>query len=197
MGIPSCVMSCKRYPWLSLLCAISIACGSGSDNGSTTEWKQYSETRLREIIGSHVVLPDSLCAIRPDSLTIGEIMQSHAKIIFNVDLDCSVCISKFAYWEDFAGRFERRHHHALPIMAVITSSDFDDATEAFVGRLWKRAWIYDPMGDFTFYNKIEDDRFQAILCDAFDTIRLVGNPLLNKKLEELYEKTTLRYLQSE
>lgn len=139
-------------------------------------------------------MPDSITVCYTDSNAYYRLMDSETKVIFCVDISCGVCLSKFKYWNEFSKRIEEEHGLNVPILAVIFSPEFNDDIKEYINRQWRHEWIYDPEQDFTFYNNIEDDRFQAVLLDANDTIRLVGNPVMNEALGKLYEKTVIERL---
>ncbi|MDE6264160.1 MAG: hypothetical protein K2M11_03350 [Paramuribaculum sp.] len=186
-------MNCKIVYQLSavfLLC-LGSGCSGKPDN---TGWQNYSRDRIESIINQPVKMPDSIPVCYPDSDAYYRLMDSETKVIFCVDISCAVCLSKFNYWNEFSKRIEEEHGLNVPILAVIFSPEFNDDIKEYINRQWSHEWIYDPEQDFTFYNNIEDDRFQAVLLDANDTIRLVGNPVMNEALGKLYEKTVIERL---
>ncbi len=53
---------------------------------------------------------------------------------------------------------------------------------------YQYSWIYDKHEEFIHKNKIYDKRFQTVLLGKRKQVIIIGNPVLNPKLEELYFK---------
>lgn len=187
-------MCCKFI--LSFIIVISsIICGISCGNGhKETYWQRHSREILESLINQPVRMPDNIPVCYPDSNAYRQLMGSNVKVMFSVDISCGACLTKFHYWSEFVDRFEQRHGIKPPVLAVIFAANCNEDTKEFINEKWSHEWIYDPEGDFTFNNEIDDDRFQAILLDANDTIRLVGNPMFNDKLGQLYEKAIIERL---
>ena len=175
---------------LSLPIILSLLLGSScKKDKDKAHWEKYSRESIERIINRPVLIPNSGLIYFPDSISFDRIMRSSVKVLFSVDISCSVCLSKFNYWNDFINRLERKRGIAVPVLAVISADRYDENTQSIISSLWSREWIYDSNKDFIFNNDLEDDRFQAILLDANNTIRLVGNPVFNEALGKLYETT--------
>lgn len=166
-------------------------CGDGKDNAY---WQKYSRETIGRIINQPVNMPNSIPVCYPDSDAYMQLMGAPAKVLFSVDIGCSACLSKFNYWDKFINQLEQKHGVKAPVLAVIFAANCNDDTRKFINERWHHEWIYDPEGDFTFNNDLDDDRFQAVLLDANDTIRLVGNPVFNESLGRLYEKAIIERL---
>ena len=179
---------------MSLVSAL-IGCKEHKQNGADEYWKWHSRQVIESIINHKVTLPDSITVFRPDSLSFSKLMTKDFKIIYCINLDCGVCLSKFKYWNSIKSELEEKYKTDIPILAVVTADSCNSNIEAYINSTWGHEWIYDPDEDFAFLNNLEDDRFHAILADRNDTIRLVGNPFNNPALKDLYEKAILRYIQ--
>lgn len=184
-----------KYILSIVLITLSLLCGSSCYNDNNAYWKNYSRETILKIINRPVVMPESIQVCYPDLNAYRQLMDSKVKILFNVDISCGVCLSKFHYWNEFINNYECRYGIKPSVLAIIVGSEYSEDIKSFILERWDYEWIYDSDGDFTFDNYLEDDRFQAILLDANDTIRLVGNPVLNESLGQLYEKTITKYMQ--
>ena len=56
---------------------------------------------------------------------------------------------------------------------------------------WSYLWAYDYNYEFLDKNELYDDRFQALVLDENNTVKLIGNPYLNEEMEKLYVKYIL------
>lgn len=171
-----------------------LSCSNNDTNSSLDNWRNYSRAKVEQIINRKFSLPNQIPKMYPDSATIYELMSKKAKVLYSVDIGCSACLSKFSYWKSFTDQFKVKYGIDAPIIAVVFAPRCDDITVQYISRLCGNAWIYDPEGDFTFENDIDDDRFQALLIDSKDTIRIVGNPMHNEALGKLYEKKLFELL---
>lgn len=169
--------------------------GCGKDNRNNAEWKIYSREVIERVIDRPVRMPDSISIYYPDFGSFRKIMGARVKVMFSVDISCGACLSKFDYWNQFINQFEQRYNYKPNVLAVIIAPNCNEETKMLITERWKYEWIYDSKDDFNFNNELDDDRFQAILLDSNDTIRVVGNPVFNDALGQLYEKTIVKYMQ--
>lgn len=179
-------------PIIAIMAILNGACQFSHKGPANEDWPEYAAETLMEIINHSIKWPEDMHEFGPDSLSLKTVMNSHAKIVFHVSLDCSVCAAKFAYWDNAIKSFKRNHNIELPVLAIVSYQDQN--SPANIQDLWTHAWIRDSERSFTLQNNMTDDRFQVAIIDMSDTIRLVGDPLYNKELGKLYEKTMLRYL---
>ena len=177
---------------LSFIAVISSLLWSCRNDNAN--WHKYSRETIERIINQPVKMPDNIPVCYPDSTAYNQLMGGTVKVLFSVDIGCSACLSKFHYWNEFVKRFEQTHGAKVPVLAVIFAANCNEDTKEYINSKWNHEWIYDPEGDFTFNNDLDDDRFQAILLDVNDTIRLVGNPVFNHSLGRLYEKAIIERL---
>lgn len=49
-------------------------------------------------------------------------------------------------------------------------------------------WIKDLNYEFIDKNNLHDERFQMVVLNKMDTIKLIGNPVLNPQMDELLIK---------
>lgn len=153
------------------------------------EWSNYSENFIRNHLNKKAIYLD---IVERSALTFfcDKDRDSHwAKIFINVDVECSSCLFKFSFWNKFSSALQEKYGIHIPIIAFINAEGKN--IEKRVTEYWNGSWVYDKEESFIQKNELYDDRFQAILVDEDDTIRLIGNPILNEKLTELYEKTII------
>lgn len=152
---------------------------------TSDDWKVYSERFIREHLNTKVKYPQ-------DVVCFGEMCNATvpAKILVSVNLDCGACLIKFGFWSKFISSFERKHNCRVPVIFYVTGSG---EVENKLKQFWKGAWIYDPEEKFIEENGLYDDRFQAMLVDGNNKIRLIGNPMHNENLAEVYEKVIWSY----
>ena len=96
---------------------------------------------------------------------------------------------KFSFWDKFEDFLKNKYGVSVPVIAVIRSDVSYESIDLKVSEYWDGIWLYDRNDFFIEKNQLYDERFQAVLVDKNDKIRLIGNPMLNEQLTELYEKT--------
>lgn len=176
-----------KITFLTLIfCFFICGCKSKKEHEKDA-WQAYAKDKIETLIGSIPEFPDTIPSF-PDSSTVATILSMDFKIIICVEADCSICISKFNYWKGFISNMQNEIGFEVPILAVISGQRHDMATEDYIEMNWPYPWIYDLEGDFIFTNDLEDDRFQAFLLDKDNIIRVVGDPIHNPKMVELYKK---------
>lgn len=168
------------------LAAILVWAGACGRKKATSEWESFAQHVVETYVNQTVSLPDSLPVEHPE--IIDGIYRAPLKIVVVVDLDCSTCLLKFNYWNDFTKRLYDRQGIHIPLLFYINTGRPDGLAERMAD-FTAHAWAYDSEQLFNAANGLYDPQFQALLLDAEDRIILIGNPMDNPKLEALYEKT--------
>lgn len=152
-------------------------------------WKEYSSTFIKKHLNEKVayVIPEGMDSLKDVPL----------KILYSVNIDCSTCLIKFSYWNRFGNALKEKYGISIPIVAIVrTERDCSDI-ESRVFEYWSGLWLYDKTDVFVEENQLYDDRFQAVLVDKDDRIRVIGNPILNEQLTKFYEKSIVMLSQEE
>ena len=66
------------------------------------EWKNYSENFIRNHLNKKAIYPD---ITKKNALVFfynNDKDKHWAKVLINVDIDCSSCLLKFSFWNNFA-----------------------------------------------------------------------------------------------
>lgn len=169
-----------------LLAGILVLTGACGKKKATPEWESFARHVVETYLNQTVSLPDSLPVQHPE--IIDSIYRSPLKIVVVVDLDCSTCLLKFNYWNDFTERLYDRKGIRIPLLFYINTGCTDRLAERMAA-FTTHAWAYDGDQLFNALNGLYDPQFQALLLDAEQRIILIGSPMDNPKLEALYEKT--------
>ena len=158
------------------------------------EWKNYSENFIRNHLNKKAIYPDITKKNAVVFFYNNDKDKHWAKVLINVDIDCSSCLLKFSFWNNFSLVLQKKYGFRIPIIAYVNAEGYN--IEKRVTQYWSGSWVYDEEEEFIQKNELYDDRFQAILIDRDDNIRLIGNPMFNEKLAELYEKTILELFEN-
>lgn len=184
----------KFKSWLVFLFSFCfISCVSDKKKEDEKKWKAFAENIINSHTNKKITLPDSVEYGSYNKQEIDSILSSPVKIVFNVDLDCITCLMKFDYWKKMGETIKNECGQEVPMLAYINSSSDEDITMT-VNKLWEHGWVYDKKYLFIDSNGLNDDRFQAVLLDKDNVVKLIGNPMQNEALGELYKKTIITYL---
>lgn len=184
-------MNCEKLlRFIALTGIVSLTIASCTSSGENS-WKKHSKNAIERLIGHTVEVNDTLQSF-PDSSSLKNLLNSNCKIIFCVNVDCSVCVLKFEYWQKFIDAFHAKNGETPNILAIVSGHPLSGTIQEFVDSKWNHEWVYDPEEDFILEYELVDDRFQAMVLDSSNKIILIGNPVHNKAMEPLYEKALLK-----
>lgn len=173
-------MNCKQI-LLILFCFLG-SCSLKNNKNSVDDWKIYSSDFIKEHLNKKFSYLDA-------SLEMDTLKNAPLKILYSVNIDCVTCLMKFSFWNKFEDLLKDKYGVSVPVIAVVRSDISYESIDLKVSKFWNGIWLYDRNDFFIEKNQLYDERFQAVLVDKNDKIRLIGNPMLNEQLTELYEKT--------
>ena len=109
------------------------------------------------------------------------------KIVTYINGDCYGCVKELEKWQGFYINDSSRAQFLFYFSSMDTAHFFSYIKKHFdVGF----QLIYDKEEEYLTKNNIEkyDKMFQTFLLDRDNKVILIGNPLYNKKLAELYRR---------
>jgi hypothetical protein len=174
------VSQCNICRYLVLSLCFLIACNNGV--------KQSSEAKVvKRLIGKKLNFTDNLLTGTSEKeILLGfELFHKKSlKIVSMIKLDCGVCIESINGWKEYL------KDQDVTFMLIISGSDFEffKAIKLNEEQNLKNIF-YDNNNIFELTNKIPvETRFRTFLIDEDNTILLIGNPLSNKNIDNLYKK---------
>lgn len=178
-----------RWTYISfvLLLGIMIFC-SCKKRPNNIEWREQAEYEIRRLVGKEVKYATNIFTPYSQS-SIDSVRNAECKIVTSIDAGCTTCLSKFDYWTEFMNRIDSLSSRKVSIMLYVYSDFYDrQRIEEFMKERWSYLWAYDYNYEFLDKNELHDDRFQALILDESNIIKLIGNPYLNEEMEKLYVK---------
>lgn len=156
------------------------------------------EMILKDIVernlGSKLHLPKNMNIYKPfknykaDST---KIMNSNIKVCAFINASCGTCISKINEWEIFANEVSK---YNVPIMLICGANNYDRFE--FIKYLCEsgsvKGFLYpfflDQKNKYLELNSFmeKEESFKTVLVNNENKILLMGNPIDNKKIKELY-----------
>ncbi len=158
-------------------------------------WEERTNTVVDKWIGQKITLPKNIEFINePKTHNTAErlINGEDLKIVAYIDGNCSACLNSLLFWQNFSKKISSLEIDCSLILYVQTENK-DYFKKDVIDRLKINVpCLFDKEADFISLNKLHDQRFQAVLLDIDDKVLLIGNPVLNKKLSDLYLSTLKR-----
>jgi len=141
-------------------------------------------TNINTIWGKKLILDDSLF----DSYCVGHVNKKF-RIVSILDGDCSCSVETLERWQEYRNTNELIARNTEIIIFMTTEREFFVHEEIFKKIAPNICLIFDPNNTFTVVNNLTytSNNFMTFLIDSTKTVKLVGNPLLNKEIKKLYQ----------
>ncbi|MDD2595860.1 MAG: hypothetical protein PHD11_08625 [Bacteroidales bacterium] len=112
------------------------------------------------------------------------------KVVLYIDGDCSTCLLKIGFWKEFVSEMNKQKLFDFSVV-VYAFSSFEENMRSYLKEEWNGLyqWQFDKNKSFITKNELYDIRLQTVLLDADNNVILIGDPLLNPTLRQLYSKT--------
>lgn len=112
---------------------------------------------------------------------------SKLKISSFINGECSACVNDLLKWKEWVAK------DSMNVDFVFYFYASDQTTMRFIDSVFIKMdypLIFDAEKEYLQYNKLLDENkmFQTFLLDQDNKVLIVGNPLHNEKLSELYHR---------
>lgn len=147
--------------------------------------KTNYEIIVNRWLNRNIEFPSSLsCNVHgKDSLLAADF-----KILFFLDsIDC-VCKLNLYQYQALIEKCQQDSLNVVPIILIATS-DFEKLNEEIVSRNFSYPIFYDFDNEFNKINELPPYLFQTFLLNEENKVQLIGSPIGNSKMWELYKKT--------
>ena len=168
---------------LILSCALFISCG----NRSLPSKNQQELSRIvNELIGKHIVFPEAMY----DDRAIDSLLKMDYKLVVYTDsVGCTECHLSLGEWSVKIREMKVINKNLSFIFVVNNSSELVIRSLLNKNRFDYPVFI-DHNNSFYKLNSLKKDhRFQVFLLDRENNILLIGDPIRNDAIWELYKKT--------
>ena len=164
----------------------SLFCCSGNNNKIQMQYEQ-----IEKIIGTKIIFPDSvqfidLISRKVSNDTLFE-KNSKIKITTNIDGTCHACVGQLKLWTDF---IDNHKEHLIGVSFLFFVQIYDYSIFEFLVKdvYFPYPIIYDSKDEYIVKNKLPfyNTDYQTFLLNEKNEIYLVGNPIYNRKLADLY-----------
>jgi len=175
----------KKY--YALLLFVIILC----INYSACKNKHSKEQKVNQYIGKKINLPkDSIFILKKDSLKPVKTFNSSKnkiKIVTRINGQCHICVLHLDQWkQEIMKKFKG---YSVQFIYYLYTDNFELFKKKYYYRIsGAYPLLIDTTNAFIRNNQLPkmDQRFHTFLLDRNNKAILVGNPLLNTKIRELY-----------
>lgn len=145
-----------------------------------------NERIVEDWLGKEIKLPKLSNQFRYDEKT---------KIVTSINGNCSQCIFRLKYWMNFIKEInETCVGCEIQYYFYVTGADtaaFKAINDSMVH--FKYPVIFDQNNSFYKQNKLnENNLYHTMLLDSCDRVLLIGTPIMNPKLQNLYKEEIIR-----
>ena len=144
---------------------------------------------IKNVIGSELIIPSDLLIIGESSCSYLNYVRKPLKIIVYSDsTNCLACDIKLPTWKIKYKELSLINKN-IGIVFIINTNNTDDIE--LIANVTKIPGfrLYDPQGMFKEMNHLHDHRdLHVFLLDQDNKVLLIGNPLDNYKLYDLYKQ---------
>ena len=174
----------KLIPFI-FICFICLISSCRNDE------KEALNSYIRERIGKLVVFPDSL-EYRSLYDSLPPLPTKKIKIITFINGECYACLNQFIDWQEIGDTFIRDGN--VDILFYVRSLDFYSIRQVLVDVDFRYPFYIDPHSDILYLNSIPYDKknLQTFLADQNNRIILIGSPVHNPKMMNLYKQEIRR-----
>jgi hypothetical protein len=147
--------------------------------------KEALSAYISQNIGKQVTFPDSL-EYRSIYDSIVPLPEKDIKIVIFINGECYACLNQFIDWQDIGDSLIEEGN--VDLLFYIRTLDFNSIKQILSDIEFKYPFYIDPKGDILYLNDIPHDQkiVQTFLVDQDNKIVLIGSPVNNPKMLELY-----------
>ena len=144
-----------------------------------------------DLIGKELVFPDGFLFVENLSDTIPFAYHTDFKIINYIDsMGCFSCKSQLPMWSDFIIQLKEMKVQHIEVLLVMHPREQKEAAFVIKRDNYHYPVCIDINDDFNRLNHFpEDDNFRCFLLDENNRVILIGNPVQNPRIRELYINT--------
>jgi len=155
---------------------------------SCNKSKEQAKSIVEKWDQKEIKIPKSLLikCIGHDKLHINLLRHKYKILIYIDSLSCVPCRLHFKEWKVYINTCQMKKYD-VGFLFVIQSTNYKQIEEKLYIDNFTYPIICDPMDEFNKLNKLpKEERFRTFLLDDKNRVLLIGSPINNIKLSELY-----------
>lgn len=149
---------------------------------------QNQNNALKDLMDKQIMFPNHLLFTVNCTDTIDVDLCSYRyKIILYIDsVGCTSCKMQLRYYTEFINKLPKE----VPLFIIVHPRRLQDVYYSIKKDSFSFPLCIDCTDDFNRLNNLpNDDRLRCFLLDSTNRVVLIGNPILNQRIKDLYIKT--------
>lgn len=140
--------------------------------------------------GKEILFPERMTYSRFLKDTVDFKIQGKLKVLVYVDsIGCTSCKLQLSKWKSFISQIDTLTESYIPFIFVFQPQNSEDLKTVFKREHFGYPVCIDSEGEFSKLNRFPNDiTFQTFLLDENNRVKVIGNPIHNLSVQELYLK---------
>lgn len=166
---------------LLIAMVVLSCCGTNNETGQL-----YSEWMTKKI-----VLPNHYIVLERNNVSMNSKCQASFTIVNYIDSSgCTKCKSRLPMWKNFIDELFYKTDSLSRVLLFIHPKQLDDVRNLVMETHFPYPVCIDLADSLNKLNHFPaDERFHCFLLDEDNRVILIGNPVQNPKIKELYIRT--------
>lgn len=168
---------------LFIICLCTLFSCDRDGKAKQAKWEQKVAKTLNDHLDKTFYYPS-------DTVLYGEkirpLKDVDHRIYVYIDGTCSQCVKEMDFWEKFTADLDSRKTTNYSLNLFVFTLDPIDFQNEIENLDFKLTWQTDTARIIPSKNGLWDKRFQVVLLDRDDKIKIIGNPILNPELRKYY-----------
>ncbi|MCF6243004.1 MAG: hypothetical protein L3J74_16885 [Bacteroidales bacterium] len=165
---------------LGVLMVLLCSCSNDSFN--------KTEQTIKKMYHKKIIFSNSLVGrVLGRDTTFDISNEKSAKIVIFLDKNgCTPCRMKLSQWKRFISKVNKLNKKIIFIY-ILASNNTIELDKEFIIHKFKNVVFYDIKNEFAQINNLPDNSiFHTFLLNGNNEIIIVGNPVVNQSIKELY-----------
>ena len=151
---------------------------------------RQTKTIVGDWYKKEIILPPKLIfkSMGKDTVCTHILNQRHKVLVYLDSVGCIPCRLRLVEWKGYIDDCQSRGLD-VGFLFVVQSSNYKHLEEKLYTDLFSYPIIYDSEDEFNRLNKFpKEEKFRTFLLDEKNRVVMVGSPIENEKIRELYEQ---------
>lgn len=156
--------------------------------------EQQTDSIVSKWIDKQIIFPTNVTFYMSGSDTKAEVdLNKKFKLLTYINTEgCVACKLKMHLWTDLIEKFSKSSQDSIAFIFVLNSNNYKEINHIFKSIHFNYPVIYDTKDEFNRLNKFPKQlEFQTFLLDRTNKVKVIGNPIFNLAVKDLYLKYIL------
>ena len=156
--------------------------------------EQQTDSIVSKWIDKQIIFPTNVTFYMSGSDTKAEVdLNKKFKLLTYINAEgCVACKLKMHLWTDLIEKFSKSSQDSIAFIFVLNSNNYKEINYIFENANFNYPVIYDTKDEFNRLNQFPKQlEYQTFLLDHTNKVKVIGNPIFNLAVKDLYLKYIL------